>query len=345
MGLLAYFLREIPSPHHVRMKHFVNFFAAAALLSATAFADTVATPPVGYTTITIPANGVKAVSIPLDQIPDYQGTVSGVTSTTITTSSAAWSTTQFGPFASNPHVVRMLSGTSVGRHFKVSSNTSTTLTVTLPAGITDISTVIATGDKYELVPVDTLGSFFGTGSSTSVYANTNASLADNVWIRTSLGWLTYYHNGTNWMRMGGDGTSQDSVAMMPENGVLFVRQASTSLSVVISGQVPVTNLVTDIGGASVSFLANRFPTDTTLSGLGLQNLTNWVKSSNPSAADNVWLRTNLGWLTYYYDGTNWLRAGGDGTAQNPTISSGSAVLIVHQGSLPLSLNQALPYTL
>ncbi len=327
------------------MKQILVPCLAFAISALPCLASTVATPPVGFTTITIPANSVKAISIPLDQIPDFQGAVTGVTATTITTSTAAWTSTQFGPFASNPHVVRMLSGTSLGRHFKVSSNNATTLTITLPPGITDASTVIAPGDTYELVPVDTLASFFGTGGSSSVLTNSNSALADNVLIRGTYGWLTYFNNGTQWQLQAGGSAVQDNVALLPEAGILFVRNGSTPISFVISGQVPISNLMTDFPGASVSFLANRFPTDTTLSSLGLQSLPNWVSNSNSAVADNVLIRGTYGWLTYYYDGSQWLLQAGGQTPQNPTISSGTAVLVVHHSSQPLSLTQALPYSL
>jgi len=328
------------------MKQFASFLAVLVTSTGFVFADTVATPPVGYTTITVAANSVSAISIPLDQIPDYQGVVSSCTATTITTTGAGWTaTTQFGPFASNPHVVRMLSGASKGRHFQVTSNSNTTLTVSLPSGVSDLSTVVAAGDTYELVPVDTLGSFFGTGASSSVTKNSDPTKADNVLVRVNGGWLTFYNDGTNWLLQGGGASAQNNIPMMPESGVLFVRNAPTSLSLVVSGQVPITNLITDLSGSSTTFFANRFPMDNTLSGLGLQSLANWVSGSDPATADNVLIRVPSGWLTFYYDGTKWLLAGGGQSAINPTIAMGTSVLIVHRSSQPMSLNQSLPYSL
>lgn len=310
---------------------------AALICSATfALAQSVTTDPVGFETTTVGSGKIGALSLPLDNIADFAAAANTVTSTTIQTTGAAFTANKFAPLSTNPHIVRVLTGTGSGRQYKITSHTTDTLTVT-PA-------ITGTVLTYEIMAVRTLGSFFGA-TAPSLNRNANPSLADNVQLRGSSGYLTYYNEGAKWLLVGGDGeTPEDNTPLFPENGLLLVRRVSSALPVTVTGAVPMSNLVTDLPASKITLLANRFPTDTTLVGLGLQSLVGWNSNVSPSAADNVLLRGSSGYLTYYYDGTKWLLVGGDGeTAENPTIAIGTSVVVVRRAGSPVVLNQAKPY--
>lgn len=310
---------------------------------------TVATDPVGFNTVTINANTVRALSLPLDDTPAFSGPVSNRTSNTIQTSNAGWTANAFGPFASNPHIIRMLSGASKGKQFRIASNTTDTLTLTMPAG-SDLNTQIAANDRYQIFSVATLANLFGpTGEGLNT--STDPSVADNVLLRVGASWITFYNDGTQWLRQG-TGTASNNVPILPEQGFLFARKAGAALPFTLTGAVPTTNLQTDLPANRVTAFANRFPVNLTLTGtqgsataLNFHQLNGWNANSNPDLADQVLLRVGASWLTYYYDGANWLRQGAGATPQNPTIVAGTSMLVVRRAGSDITFDQQLPYTL
>ncbi len=320
-----------------------GLFAGRECLAQT----TVTTNPVGYVNVTVPSGENAAASVPLQNSPVFTGTVSSITyvsgSSSIGSVTADWTST-YGPFATNPYIVQFLSGQSTGLYYPIASNSTSTLAV---SG-TNLTSLVAVGDSFEILPLDTLGSLFGTNAATAGFnVGTDPSVADNVLIRGAFGWLTYYNNGSNWLRQGDATlTSQNSVPLYPEQGMLIVRQASSNLVLTITGVVPTTALQTSLPASTTTFLANRFPVATTIAGLGLSSLAQWNAGTNPATCDNLLIHGTFGWLTYYYNGTNWLRQGdATETSQNTTaIGVGSSVLIVRQSGSSIELNQALPYT-
>jgi uncharacterized protein (TIGR02597 family) len=306
---------------------------------AFAQAATATTDPVGFTTVTVPANSIRALSRPLDEIPKFAAGVSARTTNTITTTGAGWTANAYGPFGSNPHLIRVLSGTSKGRQFRIVSNTTDTLTLTTTV---DLSTVIANNDRYEILPVPTLASVFGqTGAG--LVTNADPTLADNVQIRGTTAWITYYNDGSNWLRQG-PGTVSNTTAILPENGLVFVRRGG-SYDFTNVGAVPTTNLQTELPANRTTSLSNRFPVATKLVGLGLQSIPGWNSNADPALADNVLVRGTTAWITYYYDGSSWIRQGPQTPNQNPTIGIGTSVVVVRRAGTDVTLNQALPYTL
>lgn len=333
------------------MKRSLFFVAISAGLAicTSAFAQTVATDPVGFTSTTVSANTVKALSLPFNKSPDYAAAVSTVTSTTIQTTGAGWGTNAFAPFSSNPHLIRMVSGAAIGRQFRIASHTADTLTLLAGSDLTGV----AAGDRYQIFASDTLGSLFGIASPSGLNTNTDSSVADNVLLRVGSAWITYYNDGTQWLRQGPD-TLSNTVAVTPEQGFLFVRRAG-SYTFTALGAVPTTNLKTDFAVNTVTSFGNRFPVDTSLTGLGLDTTPGWNKNADPGVADNVLIRVGSAWITYYYDPSqggptngnpgSWVRQGPGTINQNPAISIGTSVLVLHRSGSLLTVNQPLPYTL
>ena len=318
---------------------------AASSLSLGEFAaaqNTVATDPVGFTSSTVAAGRTGALSLPLDNMPAFVGPVSNRTSNTIQTANAGWTAGDFGPFTSKPHVIRVLSGAAQGRQFRISSNTTDTLTLT--TGSTDLTTALANGDRYEILPVDTLSSLFGQNAA-GLVTGTDPNTADNVLIRGSAGWLTYYNDGTNWLRQGAGSTPQNNVPILPETGALLVNRGTSAFSFTLTGAVPTTKLKTDLPANRLTILGNRFPVGTTLVALGLHTSAGWNSNADPALADKVLFRGANGWLTFYHDGANWLRQGAGSTPQNPAIAVGTAVLVDRRAGTDVTLEQQLPYNL
>jgi uncharacterized protein (TIGR02597 family) len=313
---------------------------AAALITRLACAQThVATAPVGFTTVTIPAGEARALSLPLNNFPVYSGVISSLSGNTIQTLNANWSTS-FGPFESNPHVVRFLSGKNKGGQFRVLANTQETLT--LNASNSEVAASLSAGDRYDILPVATLQSLFGSNAPGLMH-NTNSNLADNVVLRGAFGWLTYYNDGAQWLRQGGGYTSQNTVAVLPERGFLLVRRGYVHLMFTVAGAVPVTNLRATLPAGKVTAFGNRFPADLRLSDLKLNQIPEWVANSEATAADCVLIYENSGWRTYYHNGIYWLSEEFGLDPQDPIIALGTSVLIARLAGTDAILDQAPPY--
>lgn len=321
---------------------FVSGFAATvSYFGATVLAQTeVATEPVGFTSVIVAPGAASALSLPLNNRPVYHGVVSSLANNTIQTGHANWAVNAYGPFNIRPHVVRLLSGTSQGRQFKVVSNSADTLTLISDEG--SLTTLIATGDQYEILPVATLATLFGA-TAPKLLVNPDPESADNVLVRGAFGWLTYYNDGTQWLRQGAGRTNQNNVPILPEQGLLLVRRANSAMGFMVKGVAPTTNLKTDLPADKVTFLGNRFPINSSLTKLKLDDVAGWRSNVNPAAADTVLMRESSGWVTYFHNGSTWVKQGGGSTPQNPVIPYGVSVLVVREAGVSLTLDQPLPY--
>jgi len=306
----------------------------------------VATNPVGFSSITVNANTIKALALPFNKPPDFGSAVSTVSSNTIQTTNAGWTVNAFGPFTGTPanaHVVRMTTGTAVGKQFRIASNTADTLTLVNGSDLTGV----AAGDQYQIFAAETLQSLFGAnGQNNGQNVNTSGdpSVADNVLLRSGSTWTTYYNDGTQWLKQG-PGTPSNTVAIPPEQGFVFVHRAGSAYTFTALGVVPITDLKTDFAPNTISSFGNRFPVDTTLAGLGLDQLAGWNKNTDPAVADNVLIRIGSSWSTFYHDGTQWLKQGPGTPSNTQAIPIGTSVVVVRRAGSPLTLNQTIPYSL
>ena len=335
----------IATAPHMRRLVPLSFILTIAL-PAFVNAQSVTTPPVGFNTITVNANTIRALGLPFNKTPDFASAVSAVSTNTIQTTNAGWTPNAFGPFTGNPanaHVIRMTTGTAVGKQFRIASNTADTLTLVNGTDLTGV----AAGDQYQIFAAETLQSLFGAnGQNNGQSVNTNAdpSIADNVLLRSGSTWTTYFNDGTQWLKQG-TGTPSNTVAIPPEQGFVFVHRAGTAYVFTGLGAVPITDLKTDFPANTITSFGNRFPVDTTLAGLGLDQLAGWNKNADPTLADNVLIRIGSTWSTFYHDGTQWLKQGTGSPSNTQSIPIGTSVVVVHRAGPTLTLNQTLPYSL
>lgn len=322
---------------------------------------TATTTPVGFVTVTIPAatNATtpsnRALSFPLYKAADFVGAVASVDSVNqFTLTGAAWTAGQFA-VSTAPRFVRIKTGTNTGKFFLVTANTTNQLTVDLTgSGVTALSTILTTtptADTCEVLPANTIGSVFGNASNPPVLlAGATSDVADNVllWNGTTGVWDKYFWTGTIWKRTGG--VDRSNVVIYPDDGVFVVHRTLASVSLNIMGTVPSTNEQSGVSSSGATFLANRFPIDTTLGALGLQNIPGWVAGGTSDAADvvYVWNGTTNVWDKYFWTGSvgspvNIWKRTGNVDRSNTVISAGTAVFITHTGSA-FDLAQTLPYT-
>jgi len=337
---------------------------------------TVATDPVGFTTVTItPGTGTARkqtmMSIPLLDVDSSvsglaAGTISAVTSNSIVVSNAGWTPGALSQPAT-PFVVQITSGPAAGRFFLVASsattggasggaalaNTATNVFISslslTPVTNNLVNAGISAGNNFKLYACDTL-SWFGTPGTTGIRGGSNAASADNVVVTINGATTTYFFNtnSTNWQASSGPSSSRSNVALLPSYGVSYSRLGSNALSFVTTGQVPTTNNSVAIKNSGVTVLSSYWPTTNTLRGLNIQNLPGWVAGTTQAATDNVMIVSSGNATTYFYNGTNWRRGSGPTSSQdNVSIPIGSSVQIIKKGSATgySTLSQVVPYTL
>ena len=302
----------------MKTKHFklLGCAALSIMCSMVSHAQSVSTTPVGYVTQTISAGTgtgrvFTPISLPLyspSAVADASGSISSVSATGVTVSGASFASLSD---SASPYALRVTSGTLEGANLFISSNTADTLTFNFSLSSVDSTTGISAGDTYELVEIDTLNSLFGGPSDGVIFSAASQADADVVYVFSGGAWLSYFHNGNNWVRKSGRSTIiSDDLPLTSDTAVLFSRISATSTSYVLTGTVPSTSSILKLNGSGLSYLANNTPTSITLSNLALQGASGFEVGAT---GDSIYIYTNGSWLKYNFDGTNWIRKSGRST--------------------------------
>lgn len=264
-----------------------------ALAGGVAHAQNATTTPVGVVNVRLDANRKTALSIPLEKAPAAFGNVTAVTSTTITDSAAS-----FGSVA-NSHFVRILTGNAAGRLFRISAGNATSLTLQtgsgnwlLPVDSTSGNTVnVAVGDRFEVVPMWTMGEVFGTDSVSCVLRTaTNPNNADQVAVYVDGTLLSLFNNGTNWRNalLSSDNANYNTYGLLPTAGMWVTRRSTgTNAQLQFVGNVPDVSHRYHMPGGARFAAGIPLPAGATLGTLSLGNMTSWVRNNNPNNADQV----------------------------------------------------------
>jgi len=339
-------------------------------------AQTVNSEPVGYVTVKIiagtgTAKKLSYISLPLleKDLPitgKTRGTLTGVTSTTLTDSNAGWAAGALSA-PNAPYLIAITSGTAAGRIFHIASNattggavgasasanTATSVTISTldtGSGISDlVAAGVAAGDSYEIYGCDTLSSALGSPSTTGIVSSSSSSAADTVVIVLNGTASTYFHNGTRWTRVFAGNPDASNVPLLPNHGFSYSRLGSTDITLTPFGSVPTLARKVQIKNAGLTLLSTYYPADTTLASLGLQNTPGWTGNASSALADKVVLVSSTGSAsTYWYSGTGWKRVfAGSPAADSTVIPAGAMVYINKVGTTAgfSTFTQALPYPL
>lgn len=344
---------------------YVRALFAASLIAACSgnspAQTTVATVPEGFMNFTIPAGSATTPSVftfslpltlpaPANFVGKAAGTISSVTATTISNTTAAWAAGALSQ-AVSPYFIRIKTGAAVGRTLLISTtagqeNTSTTVTVDNQGTPLDGLGIVA-GDAYEVFPADTLFSLFGS----DIQGGTSAATADVVRLQSGGSWNEYYYNSTvaQW-RLGSIPVSQNNVVIRPDSGIIFYRKGTTPLALTLTGRVPSTDLQLVLNEVGSTFTAG-FPVDTLLSQSDFNSMPTWVNNTGSvTNADKVDIFVNGSWNSYNYNQAagQW-RLGSVPVNVGPsvTISAGAPAIIESPtGTAGLKVwRRTLPYTL
>jgi uncharacterized protein (TIGR02597 family) len=335
-------------------------FAAGLGFSTLSSAQSVTTPPVGAVTTTITAGTgstrtLSALSIPLILLPNLtgvsSGTISSVTTNTITCTSANWSAGELSN-TQTPYLVRITSGTGIGRTYTISSSTQNTASVlTLDATESPdlVGAGVVSGDNFSLIPVYTLSTLLDP--TDGVLGGVSAATSDNILINKNGTWSTYFYNTgvtpNRWSRVALGSPDASNEVIKSDTVMLYSRLANTGMNITFTGRVPDVKRISTVRVSGLTFLPNFWPVDTTVSDTQIQSIPGWVSNSSSALADKLMLLSGGVWKTYFYDGSNWRQVAlGNPIKNSDVVSSTSGILLNRLGSSSTTAlyTRNLPYT-
>lgn len=345
----------------------LRYFIFAVTTALTAKASTISySPVVGGMTLSVPAGQTRSFALPLLHetlgAGKMHGRITGVGSNYIEVSDAAWTPGALSNSA-NPYYLRIKSGTARGRSLLVTTAANTASRVYLNNDGIDLSSqglvLGESGDQFELVLADTLGSFFGDNT---LQGGTDAASADNVLVWGGAAWLTFYYNTdrNRWERNVDTAASptRNNYLLRPDRGLMIVRRGATQLDIRITGRVPTISSRFFHSRPGVTFLSNGLPVGTTLGQLALQTRTvGWQGHDSGTTAtaqaDLIQVWGGASWLIFYYNTVNnrWQRnLDTDASPSRDTFSipAGRPIMIrrLNGGSTPADglIEMPMPYT-
>ena len=323
-------------------------------LKTTVGAQTSGAPPLGGLTFAI-AEGSAAVPVTTSfAMPVLDtaaasgaafGRIASATSTTLTVTNAGWTSGALA-LAAYPYAIRLTSGSAAGYTFTITANTADTVTIS-GSDPTNLGLTTGTsGDGFRLIPIDTLNTLFG---SSTLLGGTSSSTADVVTLSGSAQFSFYYNTTlSRWVRTTGPTTDRGDTVVSLDTALSITRRSS-ALTLRATGAAPTERFVLLVANAGSTYTHAGFPADVTLGTLALQTaLAGWVSATSASSADTLSVLSGAGYLSYFYNGTNWQRTTGPATNRDAiTISAGTPILLYKRGSASGTavLQRSLPYTL
>jgi uncharacterized protein (TIGR02597 family) len=263
---------------------FIALLSGAALLTSSAFAQGVATDPVGYVTYDVAANSDVKFGSPLERSALLLDAAEAVISGTITTSVDASA-------ATDGHYVQFTSGGLAGSWYQVS--TADTSSITVAEDLTALGAV--GGDSFKVVPFWTLGTLMsGFPGSTNPSAPEALVLVNDVTsegLNPSSSASYWYYSGETGPPQGfydSDNPSagvQDDLILAPNTFITVRNNGISTASLVVAGSVPVDPISIDVASLSASqndnLIFNPYPAAITLGGSELNEDLN-LGTTNPS---------------------------------------------------------------
>jgi uncharacterized protein (TIGR02597 family) len=332
--------------------------SASGLTQAVASSTAVATLPAGMRQVTLLKGTPNWFSLPLTGQPIFTGTVSAVTSNSISVAGGAETFATNLATPGSPYFVQFLSGAEAGRTMLITANTTTSLTLdTTDNGVGSVVALnasgdsVAAGDSFQIFPGDTLASVFGAGTSGNpllLAGGAYNGLGDTVMLCGPKLQDYYFNSALGYWVQRGSSTNANNTVIYPFSSVCVLRVATSNATLLLTGQVTPVNSCSKVAVNTDVYGSSHYPVDVTLAQLNMGS--NWLKSSNPNAADDIGIWTpSVNGFTYYYQqpNGNWYQCygGNPSTVQNSlTLPAGAAVEYLSRSSTQSFVVSALPYT-
>ncbi len=308
-------------------------------------AQTVATDPVGFTTLTVNAKpasirGFTLLSLDLTRLPVFQGLIpaagvstNGSNQTVLTFPSATFTSGAFN----NTHYIEVTNGTIAGRLSDIVSNTDSAITLA-----DNISASLTAGTStIKVRPMWTMATVFGANNSAGLLGGPTSSSADIVQVfdpRTGLSTLYFYSTINNRWQAGA--TDATNAVIPPDVALRVERKAATPVSFNLVGGVKLgpTGLYVQGGNnagnpQNINYLPNPYPlASVTLANSNLYTgnpATGVLGAATSSQADTVSVYDSATGLStiYFYSTLNNRWQTGASDASNVTLPDTAAVTI------------------
>ncbi len=329
------------------MRLLLSLFAAT-VASACAAAEEIRSRPVGFLVQTIPPGQTRSFSVPFDADVSSQanpvGRLTAVGPDYVENSAAAWTPGAFTASAT-PYFIRFTSGAAAGRMFRIVTPANTATRLYLADDGLGLAAVGlesgAAGTRFEIVPGDTLATFFGTRTPVDtlvVHGAAEPLQADIVQVWGGAAWLNFYYN-TAWERWARDtdlvsDPARDNFLLRSDRGLMITRRAAEPLVLAVIGRV----LGTAQRAAHVrsenalTFLATMQTRDITLGALALQSperSLGWRGSADGTGADLLLVWSGATWFSFYHNtaANQWRRVGDPADRDGYVIKAGTPVFV------------------
>jgi hypothetical protein len=301
---------------------------------------TVSTPIVGFQKTTVPV-GLSAAALPFLNPTVYSGPVIGISGSTL---SFGLGVSNIGSLltAGEPYYIEVYSGPLKGDRFDVDTTgtiSAANTTLLLNASSENNTLAVASigtdlnGASIVLRKHFTLNQVQGL-FSTSLVANANPSLADQVSVFSSSGaFVAYYLRSSSDWRKSGDPVNYSKLPIPPGFGILLNKRGSTT-ELTVTGGIRQNDFATPYK-AGLQFFAPSVPVDRTPVQIGMVPGANgWVGNLNPSLADQVSILENGAFVAYSLRPDGTIRKSGSSTNFNATalLSGSTAYLIKRQNA-------------
>jgi uncharacterized protein (TIGR02597 family) len=299
-------------------------------------AQTATTDPVGFVSVTVPANSDAVLSVPLNRTAEFKGMIQTISGNTITMAGTnpAWATApQKWVFAegtqNKTYAVQIASGTKEGMIAKIVSNTANSVTIQLEAGDSltgvvpeDADAVANNGDQIDIMPYWTPASLI----TSTVAQGSQILLLESALAGVNLSSSgSYGYDSGGWVDEGTFGSADHSPLTFGHAFIFRNGGAANTFSIV--GSVPMNKhrvLLRVPSGSSSQDLAIGFssPIPTAVGSIGL-NFTeddqllvfpNATPGQNKSASEVLYYTSADGWIDGSFQpvGTTFLLQPGQG---------------------------------
>ena len=293
----------------------------AALAFSLTASQAVETDPVGFVSVTVPANSDAILAVPMARASEFKGVISAISGTsgtvTLTVSGTpAWTTnanptlSQFAPLATlgKTYVVQIASGTKEGLILPVITNGTNTVTVSVGA---DDLTGVPTGTDLDIFPMWTpkslITSVVAQDSQILLLKSTQAGVnlsSSGAYVFDTTGWVDDNFDSADnapldfgsafIFRNGGASTTISMVGAVPmtkHRAVLRTRANNVDQDVAIGFTSPVP---TPVGSLGLNFASDD----------QILIFNNSAPGQNKSSTAALVYDSTLGWLDDNFDPVN-----------------------------------------
>lgn len=230
-----------------------------------------------------------------------RGILTNVTATTLSDNTADWVTGALS-HAAAPYFLRICSGAAEGTWWQIltaPANTADTVSVG-NRGIDPLAAGVTTGDRYEIVPADTLDTFFW--SVAAQIGGPNSGAADLVRLHDGVIWRDYHYSTThNQWREGSAPFNRNNTVLRPDAGVIYQRRAVGDVSLLLLGGVSVRSERATVASSGSTPVGIAFPSRLTLGMLGIEQVPGFRHNTgDPAVADKVRIWDGVTWRSFIY---------------------------------------------